>query len=176
MEDYAKYIQVLLQKIDECGYIERYAIYTHDTNWKTHVFYDLKEGDKSYPNKGWISTVGEVENGYDNIVIDNDTTAVTIHNNQIKQNIYIDKVTNAEYDYVTDFKVRIQKKVGNDYVDINDALVVYKKYGTTDQTGPTALGYTNIEGGGYEYTINKGDRIVVSDVSKNTQIRIIESD
>ena len=60
MEDYAKYIQVLLQKIDECGYIERYAIYTHDTNWKTHVFYDLKEGDKSYPNKGWISTVGEV--------------------------------------------------------------------------------------------------------------------
>ena len=60
MGDYAKYIQVLLQKIDECGYIERYAIYTHDSNWKTHVFYDLEKDGKQYPNKGWISTVGEV--------------------------------------------------------------------------------------------------------------------
>lgn len=60
MGDYAKYIQVLLQRIDECGYIERYAIYTHDSNWKTHMFYDLKEGDKNYPNKGGISEVGQV--------------------------------------------------------------------------------------------------------------------
>ena len=61
MGDYAKYIQVLLQKMDECDYIERYAIYTHDSNWKTHVFYDLETEDgKRYPNKGWISPVGEI--------------------------------------------------------------------------------------------------------------------
>ena len=61
MGDYAQYIQVLLQKIDECDYIERYAIYTHDSNWKTHVFYDLETEDgKHYPNKGWISPVGEI--------------------------------------------------------------------------------------------------------------------
>lgn len=61
MGDYAQYIQVLLQKIDECDYIERYAIYTHDSNWKTHVFYDLETEDgKRYPNKGWISPVGEI--------------------------------------------------------------------------------------------------------------------
>ena len=50
MGDYAKYILVLLQKMEECNYIERYAVYSFDKNWKTRLFYD----------DGWISTVGEV--------------------------------------------------------------------------------------------------------------------
>lgn len=38
-DDYAKFLQVLLQKMDECDYIERYAIYTKDY-YKTQMFYD----------------------------------------------------------------------------------------------------------------------------------------
>ena len=38
-EQTRKYLQVLLQKIDECPWIERYAIYGTDM-WQTYMFYD----------------------------------------------------------------------------------------------------------------------------------------
>ena len=38
-EEYRKYLQVLLQKIEECDWIERYAIYPVDY-WKAYMFYD----------------------------------------------------------------------------------------------------------------------------------------
>lgn len=38
-EQNRKYLQVLLQKIDECPWIERYAIYGTDM-WQTYMFYD----------------------------------------------------------------------------------------------------------------------------------------
>lgn len=36
---YRKYLQVLLQKLEECDYVERYAIYTYDNYW-SKMFYD----------------------------------------------------------------------------------------------------------------------------------------
>ncbi len=39
-DDFRNYLQVLLQKLDECDYVERYAIYATDVNWKSHMFYD----------------------------------------------------------------------------------------------------------------------------------------
>ncbi len=38
-DDYRKFLQVLLQKMDECDYIERYAIYATDY-YKCYMFYD----------------------------------------------------------------------------------------------------------------------------------------
>ena len=38
-DEYAKYLQTLLEKIDECDYIERYAIYSFDY-YKSKMFYD----------------------------------------------------------------------------------------------------------------------------------------
>ena len=118
MEDYAKYIQVLLQKIDECGYIERYAIYTHDTNWKTHVFYDLKEGDKSYPNKGWISTVGEVYR---------DHRATFAYNSAFTKvpNWWPDGVSKPTLDYSVNLDDQtITFNIGNGNTDATDELLI----------------------------------------------------
>ncbi|MCR5181008.1 MAG: glycoside hydrolase family protein [Bacteroidaceae bacterium] len=46
------YLQVLLQKIDECPWIERYAIYSFD-QWQNYVYYDCN------PNKG-LTPAGQV--------------------------------------------------------------------------------------------------------------------
>lgn len=47
-----KYLQVLLQKIDECPWIERYAIYGTDM-WQTYMFYEAN------PSKG-LTPAGEM--------------------------------------------------------------------------------------------------------------------
>ena len=39
-EKFRSYLQALLEKLDECDYVERYAIYNTDVNWKSHMFYD----------------------------------------------------------------------------------------------------------------------------------------
>lgn len=46
---YREYLQVLLQKMEECDYIERYAIYAFD-HWSSYMFY----------NDGSITPAGEV--------------------------------------------------------------------------------------------------------------------
>jgi len=51
-EDSRKYLQALLQKIDECPWIERYAIYGTDM-WQTYMYYDAN------PSKG-LTPAGEV--------------------------------------------------------------------------------------------------------------------
>lgn len=51
-EDNRKYLQVLLQKIEECPWIERYAIYGTDM-WQTYMFYDANS------SKG-LTPAGEV--------------------------------------------------------------------------------------------------------------------
>ncbi len=121
-----------------------------------------------------ISTVGEVENGYDNIVIDNDTTAVTIRNNQVRNNVLITKTTNADYDYATNFKVRVQFSTdgGNTFTDLQALTLNVTHHDNT--TGTVAR--DAIAGGGYQYSIKKGDVITVPDVVKGTIVRVIESD
>jgi len=49
-EEYRKYLQVLLQKLEDSPWIERYAIYSHDADWQTRMFYD----------DGSITPAGEV--------------------------------------------------------------------------------------------------------------------
>ncbi len=51
-EDYRKYVQVLLQKIEECDWIERYHLYATDYD-KTYLFYDAN------PSKD-LTPAGEV--------------------------------------------------------------------------------------------------------------------
>lgn len=51
-EDNRKYLQVLLQKIDECPWIERYAIYATDM-WQTYMYYEAN------PSKG-LTPAGQV--------------------------------------------------------------------------------------------------------------------
>ena len=51
-EQNRKYLQVLLQKIEECPWIERYAIYGTDM-WQTYMFYDAN------PSKG-LTPAGQV--------------------------------------------------------------------------------------------------------------------
>ena len=50
--DNAKYLQVLLQKIDECPWIERYAIYSFDM-WQTYMYYEAN------PSKG-LTPAGQI--------------------------------------------------------------------------------------------------------------------
>ena len=51
-EQHRKYLQVLLQKVEECPWIERYAIYGTD-KWETYMFYDAN------PSKG-LTPAGQV--------------------------------------------------------------------------------------------------------------------
>ena len=51
-DDNRKYLQALLQKIDECPWIERYAIYGTDM-WQTYMYYEAN------PSKG-LTPAGEV--------------------------------------------------------------------------------------------------------------------
>ena len=51
-DKYRKYLQVLLQKMEECDWIERYAIYTYDV-WASYMFYE------NNPSKGF-TPAGEV--------------------------------------------------------------------------------------------------------------------
>lgn len=46
---YRKYLQVLLQKLEECDYVERYAIYSYDCYWSL-----------MYYNEGGITPAGQV--------------------------------------------------------------------------------------------------------------------
>lgn len=127
-----------------------------------------------------IDTVGEVDDstngeyGYDNIVINNDTTAVTIRNNQVRNNVLITKTTNADYDYATNFKVRVQFSTdgGNTFTDLQALTLNVTHHDNT--TGTVAR--DAIAGGGYQYSIKKGDVITVPDVVKGTIVRVIESD
>lgn len=126
-----------------------------------------------------ISTVGEVDDstngeyGYDNIVINNDTTAVTIRNNQIKNDVKVTKTTNADADYTTDFKVRVQFSTdgGSSFTDLQALTLNVTHY--DNSTGTVAVEAIT---GGYQYAIKKGDVITVPDVVKGTIVRIIESD
>ena len=51
-EQHRKYMQVLLQKIEECPWIERYAVYLED-KWETYMFYE------NNPEKG-LTPAGQV--------------------------------------------------------------------------------------------------------------------
>ncbi len=51
-EQHRKYMQVLLQKVEECPWIERYAVYLED-KWETYMFYD------NNPSKG-LTPAGQV--------------------------------------------------------------------------------------------------------------------
>ena len=51
-EEYRKYLQVLLQKIEECDYIERYVAYPTDV-WTTYLYYEAN------PSKG-LTPAGQV--------------------------------------------------------------------------------------------------------------------
>lgn len=51
-EQHRKYMQVLLQKVEECPWIERYAVYLED-KWETYMFYD------NNPEKG-LTPAGQV--------------------------------------------------------------------------------------------------------------------
>ena len=39
-EKFRSLLQAVLEKLDECDYVERYAIYNTDVNWKSHMFYN----------------------------------------------------------------------------------------------------------------------------------------
>lgn len=39
-EQFRSLLQAVLEKLDECDYVERYAIYNTDVNWKSHMFYN----------------------------------------------------------------------------------------------------------------------------------------
>lgn len=51
-EQHRKYMQVLLQKVEECPWIERYAVYLED-KWETYMFYE------NNPSKG-LTPAGEI--------------------------------------------------------------------------------------------------------------------
>lgn len=51
-EQYRKYLQVLLQKLEECDYVERYVAYPSDV-WTTYIYYDAN------PSKG-LTPAGQV--------------------------------------------------------------------------------------------------------------------
>lgn len=51
-EQHRKYMQVLLQKVEECPWIERYAVYLED-KWETYMFYE------NNPEKG-LTPAGQV--------------------------------------------------------------------------------------------------------------------
>ena len=51
-EEYRKYLQVLLQKLEECDYVERYVAYPSDV-WTTYIYYDAN------PSKG-LTPAGQV--------------------------------------------------------------------------------------------------------------------
>ncbi|MEE1171208.1 MAG: hypothetical protein U0K87_02535, partial [Ruminococcus sp.] len=127
--------------------------------------------------------------GYKDITLGYDDVFVQI-SNAVAERTYtvkLTKTTDSDYDYTTAFKVRVQKKVGTDYVDLytGSSDTTYYILNGVDHNGNTITGddvrsaksYTS--GGStqfYYYEIHKGDVLDIPGIKNEDQIRIIEFD
>ena len=109
-DEYRKYLQVLLQKMDECDYIERYAIYATDY-WKAYMFYD----------DGGITPAGQVYRDH--------RATFAYHSNYTKvPNWWAPSMKSPTLDYtLSASKNTMTFKIGNPNTDYTETLVLQRK-------------------------------------------------
>ena len=109
-DDYRKYLQVLLQKIEECDWIERYAIYPVDY-WKAYMFYD----------DGGITPAGQVYRDH--------RSTFAYHSNYTKvPNWWAPSMKSPTLDYTLSASNNtITFKIGNPNADYAETLVLQRK-------------------------------------------------
>ena len=109
-EEYRKYLQVLLQKMEECDWIERYAIYPNDY-WKAYMFYD----------SGGITPAGQVYRDH--------RSTFAYHSNYTKvPNWWAPSMKNPTLDYtLSASKNTMTFTIGNPNTDYAETLVLQRK-------------------------------------------------
>ena len=109
-DEYRKYLQVLLQKIEECDWIERYAIYPIDY-WKAYMFYD----------DGGITPAGQVYRDH--------RSTFAYHSNYTKvPNWWAPGIKAPTLDYtLSASKNTMTFKIGNPNTDYAETLVLQRK-------------------------------------------------
>ena len=109
-DEYRKYLQVLLQKIEECDWIERYAIYPIDY-WKAYMFYD----------DGGITPAGQVYRDH--------RSTFAYHSNYTKVPVWwAPSMKTPTLDYtISASNNTITFKIGNPNADYAETLVLQRK-------------------------------------------------
>ncbi|MCH5174818.1 MAG: RICIN domain-containing protein [Prevotellaceae bacterium] len=108
--EYRKYLQVLLQKIEECDWIERYAIYPIDY-WKAYMFYD----------DGGITPAGQVYRDH--------RSTFAYHSNYTKvPNWWAPSMKSPTLDYTLSASNNtLTFKIGNPNTDYTETLILQRK-------------------------------------------------
>ncbi len=115
-EQNRQYLQVLLQKIDECPWIERYAIYPVDM-WQTYMFYEAN------PSKG-LTPAGQVYR-------DHRATFAYDAAYTKAPNWYRDGVKTPTLTYTTDAATgNLVMHIGNTNGDVSTQLLLQRRRGT----------------------------------------------
>lgn len=124
--------------------------------------------------------------GYRDITINNSDVTVTITNEVVipTYTLKLTKTTDSDYDYTTAFKVRVQKKVGSDYVDLytggGDSTPYHGLSGVDHNNSSVTRNALPYSSGGstqfYYYPVHKGDVLDIPDIIDGDQIRVIEVD
>ena len=109
---YRKYLQVLLQKLEECDYVERYAIYSYDNYWAWMFYKD-----------GGITPAGQVYRDH--------RSTFAYHANTAKEPVWWapgvkDPTLSCE---VNDYEGTMVFTIGNANGDATDKLVLQRKDG-----------------------------------------------
>lgn len=106
---YRKYLQVLLQKLEECDYVERYAIYSYDCYWSL-----------MYYKEGGITPAGQVYRDH--------RSTFAYHADYTKEPVWWApsiKVPTLDYT-INDADATITFTLGNTNGDATDALVLQR--------------------------------------------------
>ena len=118
-EQHRKYMQVLLQKVEECPWIERYAVYLED-KWETYMFYD------NNPSKG-LTPAGQVYRDHRSTFAYNSkyTKVPTFWTPSLK--------TPTMKAVVNDAKQKLAVTIDNPNGDMTDIMTVQKYNSQTSQ-------------------------------------------
>lgn len=124
--------------------------------------------------------------GLQNITIADSDVTVTVTNAVVipTYTLKLTKTTDSDYDYTTAFKVRVQKKVGSDYVDLytggGDSTPYHGLSGVDHNNSSVTRNALPYSSGGstqfYYYPVHKGDVLDIPDIIDGDQIRVIEVD